>query len=571
MNLSNLLGGGHMRIAIWGAILCLLISCGGGGSSSDATTVPTPNPSPVTPTPAPTPSTPPPSTIEPAGISDSDGHRFLVQSTMGVGRDDIANLQAVGYEQWIEDQIQMPASSQLAYLLSRPEPENNFLGQADRIDAWFRFAVQADDQLRQRVTFALSELMVVSDASILFDTPRGLADYYDTLSINAFGNFRELMEVVTLHPAMGVYLSMLGNEKPDTSRNIRPDENYAREHMQLFTLGLVELNLDGSVKVDSAGEPTPTYNQQIIEGFAHVYTGWTFGGSINFSRPSFNYTVPMVAFPAFHDTGEKRLLSGVVLPAGQAPEEDLEQALDNIFNHPNVAPFISLHLIRKLVTANPSPAFINRVSLVFNNDASGQRGNLKAVIRAILLDEEARTITNETGGKLVEPILRLVQLWRAYDASAASGRFFFPQPETFFAQAPLRSPSVFNFFSPNYAPPGEISNQGLISPEMQITNETTTASTHNYLALAVFLQNSSTTDLREDAVAINIASELAFANDPDALIARASKRLLGRPPSDSLRLQIEEMLTQIPANETAFRVTEVIHAIVTSNEFARQP
>lgn len=489
---------------------------------------------------------------------------------MGVDQDDVAALQALGYEQWIDEQLQLPASSQLAYIISLPEPANNFQGQANRIDAWFRYAVQGDDQLRQRVAFALSELMVVSDSSTLFDTPTGLADYYDTLSAHAFGNFRTLMEAVTLHPAMGVYLSMLGNEKPDTSRNIRPDENYAREHMQLFTLGLVELNMDGSIKNDTLGEPIPTYNQQVIEGFAHVYTGWTFGDSADFNRPSFNFTIPMEAFPAFHDTAPKALLNGVVLAADQTPEQDLTQALDNIFNHPNVAPFVSRHLIQKLVTANPSPAYINRVALVFGDDGNSQRGNMDAVVRAILLDAEAQAPVGDAAGKLVEPILRLVQLWRAYNASAASDRFFFPAPEQFFAQAPLRSPSVFNFFSPFYAPPGEISDQGLVSPEMQITNETTIASTHNYFASAIFLQNSSTPDLREDVIAIDIASDIALAGDREALIESVATRLLGRPPSASLRIQIDELLDRIPASDAAFRVTEVIHAVVTSTEFARQ-
>lgn len=418
----------------------------------------------------------------------------------------------------------------MAYITSLPEPENNFLGQANRIDAWFRYAVQGDDQLRQRVTFALSELMVVSDSSMLFNTPAGLADYYDTLSAHAFGDFRTLMEAVTLHPAMGVYLSMLGNEKPDASRNIRPDENYAREHMQLFTLGLVELNMDGSVKNDALGEPIPTYNQQIIEGFAHVYTGWTFGGSANFNRPSFNFTTPMEAF------------------------QDLTQALDNIFKHPNVAPFVSRHLIQKLVTANPSPAYINRVALAFSDDGNGQRGNLEAVVRAVLLDTEARAPMGDAGGKLVEPLLCLVQLWRAYNVSAASGRFFFPAPEQSFAQGPLRSPSVFNFFSPFYAPPGEISDQGLVSPEMQITNETTIASTHNYLAIAIFLQNSSTPVLREDTIAIDIASDLALAGDRETLIESVATRLLGQPPSASLRTQIDDLLDRIPASDADFRV-----------------
>jgi uncharacterized protein (DUF1800 family) len=576
-----------MRIGFLFCLLALLSACGGGGAQSSSaapstaapsTAAPSTNPAPTTST---NPSTPPatqtppstespPPTPTPAAISVSDAHRFLRQSTMGIDQDDIAALQTTGFEQWIEDQTQLPASNQLDYLNSLPEPPNNFQGQANRLDAWFRHAVQGDDQLRQRVAFALSELMVVSDASVLFNTPEGLADYYDTLANHAFGNFRDLMQAVTLHPAMGVYLSMLGNEKPDTSKNIRPDENYARELMQLFTLGLVEINMDGSTITDNNGEPVPTYTQAIIEGFAHVYTGWTFGGSTRFTRPSRDYTVPMEAFTDCHDMNEKQLLKGVVLPAGQSPEQDLTQALDNVFNHPNVSPFVSRHLIQKLVTANPSPAYINRVALVFSDDGNGQRGNLKAVVEAILLDTEARTAATDNGGKLVEPILRLVQLWRAYNASAANGKFFFPQPEKFFAQAPLRSPSVFNFFSPNYSPSGELSDQGLVSPEMQITNETTIASTHNYLASAVFLQNSETLNLRDDVVAIDIASDIALASDTEALITSVSTRLLGRPPTESLRVQIDSMLAQIPANELTFRTAEVIHAIATSTEFAQQ-
>jgi uncharacterized protein (DUF1800 family) len=573
-----------MRMGFLCLFIVLLSACGGGGGSSSAE-APAPALAPVAPPsstpPATTPPPPiippptvpptiPPSDPVPSGISLSEGHRFLIQSTMGIDQDDVAALQALGFEPWIDEQIQHPVSNQLAYLASLPEPANNFQGQANRIDAWFRYAVQGDDQLRQRVAFALSELMVVSDSSTLFNTPTGLADYYDTLATHAFDNFRTLMQAVTLHPAMGVYLSVLGNEKPDASRNIRPDENYARELMQLFTLGLVELNMDGSVKIDSSGEPIPTYDQQIIEGFAHVYTGWTFGGSTNFDRPSFNFTIPMQAFPDFHDTAPKALLSGVVLPAGQTPEQDLDQALDNIFNHPNVAPFVSRHLIQKLVTANPSLAYVNRVALVFSDDGNGQRGNLAAVVKAILLDTEARSLANDSGGKLVEPILRLVQLWRAYNASAASGRFYFPSPEQSFAQAPLRSPSVFNFFSPFYAPPGEISDRGLVSPEMQITNETTIASTHNYFAIAVFLQNSSTPDLRDDVIAIDIASDIALAGDREALIDSVTIRLLGSAPSTSLRIQIDELLNRAPTDNAEFTVTEVIHAVVTSTEFARQ-
>jgi uncharacterized protein (DUF1800 family) len=452
---------------------------------------------------------------------------------------------------------------------SLPAPENAFEGQRNRMDAWFRFAINGEDQLRQRVAFALSEIMVVSDRGVLFNYPNGLAYYYDTLAQGAFGNFRDLMEAVTLTPAMGVYLSMLGNEKPDPARNIRPDENYARELMQLFTIGLVELDIDGRQTLDGDGQPIPTYDQSIIEGFAHVYTGWTFANSQSFHQPSYIFAAPMQAYPAFHDTGTKTLLNGVVLPAGQTPQKDLDDALDNIFAHPNVGPFICKQLIQRLVTTNPSPAYVARVARVFNDDGTGVRGNLRAVVRAILLDSEARAApAGDAGGKLTEPLLRLVGVWRAYGAAAPSGRYLFPNPDLFFAQAPLRAPSVFNFFRPHYAPPGEIRDRGLVSPEMEITNETTTSSVNNYLAYAIYLRHSQVAGLGDDDIVIDIDAELPFANDAGVLATRAADRLLGGAISDGLRAEAVGMANRWPATERAARVVEVIHAIASSPEYA---
>ena len=502
-------------------------------------------------------------------ITTAEAVRFLRQATFGPTDADVAHLKAIGYSAWIDEQIAAAPTYELTYMATLPAPPNSGVGEANRIDAWFQAAIHGDDQLRQRIAFALSEIMVVSDRSALFDTPNGLAYYYDQLTRLAFGNFRDLMETVTLTPAMGVYLSMLGNEKPDPVRNIRPDENYARELMQLFTLGLVQLNLDGTPKVDGTGVPLPTYTQPIIEGFAHVYTGWTYGGSAGFHLPSYNFTTPMQAFSAFHDTGSKTLLNGFVVPAGQTPQKDLDDALDNIFEHANVAPFVSKQLIQRLVNVNPSPAYVQRIATVFNNDGKGVRGNLAAVVKAILLDSEARTTpASDASGKLTEPLLRLTALWRAYGAAAASGRYLFANPEVFFGQAPLRAGSVFNFFRPQYAPPGEITTRGLVSPEMQITNETTTSSTNNYLAFIVFLRNSSTANLAADDIAIDISGELPFANDTSALVDRAANRLLGGDISNGLRSDAIGMANLWPAANADIRVAEVIHAIVTSPEFA---
>ena len=553
------------RSILLSAVILALGACGGGGGGSSSSTAPAPAPTPTPPAPVP-PVEPPPNEIN---ISMAEGARFLRQASFGPADGDVTSLQTIGYEVWIDNQMIAPASSQLLHLASLPTPENAFEGQTNRLEAFFQHALENDDQLRQRMAFALSEIMVVSDDGILFNRPGGLASYYDMLSSHAFGNFRDLIEAVTLHPAMGVYLSMLGNEKPDTARNIRPDENYARELLQLFTIGLVELNLDGTPRLNSSGQMIPTYDQSIIEGFAHVNTGWTFGGSPAFTSPRPNFLVPMQAFPDFHDTGEKQLLNGFVVPAGQTPEQDLADALDNIFAHQNVGPFISIRLIQRFTSANPSPAYVERVATVFNDNGNGVRGDLGAVIKAILLDDEARTVVaGGTGGKLVEPLLRLVSLWRAFDASAANGRYVYPQPNLAFGQAPLRSPSVFNFFSPDYAPSGELSVQGLVSPEMQITNETTTASVNDYLAFSIYIRNSSAANLGEQAIAIDIAPYLGLAGAPEALLDRMAEKLTGGVISSELRTQALAMINTIPGNQPAFRVTEAIHQIASSVEFA---
>ncbi|XOV86171.1 MAG: DUF1800 family protein [Pseudomonadota bacterium] len=549
------------RVILCGLVVTLLLGCGGGGSSGSG-------PGPVTPAiPAPTPAPAPP---DQTALTLEEAHRFLRQATFGPTTDAVIELRESGIEPWLNRQLFTPATLQVPYMLSLPEPQNNFVAQANRVDAWFQAALQGEDQLRQRVAFALSQILVVSERGALFNAPYGLATYYDLLAQRAFGNYRDLLEAVTLSPAMGVYLSMLGNEKPDEARNIRPDENYARELMQLFTIGLVELNLDGTPRLDSNGLTIPTYDQSVIEGFAHVFTGWTYGGSPRFRSPRRNFTRPMQAFADFHDTNPKRLLGGLVLPAGQTPEQDLAMALDNIFEHPNVAPFVSRQLIQKLVSANPSRAYVERVARVFNDDGNGIRGNLGAVVRAILLDEEARSPgQGETGGKLTEPLLRLTALWRAFDARSEEGTYYFPSPEDAFSQAPLRAPSVFNFFSPDFAPSGEIKLASLVSPEMQITNETTSSSVNNYLAFAIFLRNSRSANLRPRDIYLSLEDDVAFASNPSVLVQRIADKLLGGTISDELRAETEALVALWQGPDG--RVMEAIHSIASSPEFAVLP
>lgn len=534
-----------MRGAAVASLAALLVACGGGGGSSGGVAPPTP---------------------PPVTITRADAAAFLRQASFGPSSSEVDRVIGQGYSGWIDQQIALSPSLQAPALRALPAPAT----QDDRVDLWFRHAVQGPDQLRLRVAFALSQILVVSERSGLSQFPVALAVYYDMLTQNAFGNFRELMEQVALSPAMGIYLSHLGNQKPNLALNIRPDENFAREMLQLFTLGLVELNPDGAVRRDAQNQPIPTYDQAVIENFARIYTGWMFSGSPSFGQPSFNFDQPMQAFEAFHDTGPKTLLRGTALPAGQTARADLEAALDNLFAHPNVAPFIAIQLIQRLTVSNPSPAYVGRVAARFENNGSGARGDLAAVVRAILLDAEARSPAADGPGKLIEPLMRLTALWRAFNGRASSGRYRLNNADLLVGQGPLRSPSVFNFYRPDYAPPGEMRTAGLVAPEMEIANEATVAYMANLLAFATFAGNSATVNPGPDDILIDITSEQQLAGNAAQLVDRVADKLLGGAISAALRGEAIAMAERSPASASVGRVAEVIHTIVTSPEYVVQ-
>jgi uncharacterized protein (DUF1800 family) len=574
--------------------LLLLASCGGGsgGSSSNSTSTVAP---------------PPP-------ISKAEAYRFLNQGTFGATETDANTLiglgdSSTGYSRWIDSQIIREPSLLLPAVEAaypNPVPQGFNVGSlnAVRLERWFANVLQGEDQLRQRVAFALSEIFVVSQVGALLNLPNATASFHDMLARNAFGNFRVLLEDVTLHPAMGVYLSMLGNQKAVTGTNLRPDENYAREMMQLFSIGLVELNMDGSVRTDASGQPIPTYNQNVIEGFSRVFTGWkwdcpstlpacTFANTRPQIAPvlGYNQVKPMRLFTEQHETGSKLVLSypgaaltNATIPAGQTGAKDLQDALDNVFNHPNVAPFISKQLIQKLVTSNPSPAYVRRVAERFNNDGNGNRGNLEAVVRAILLDPEARSAPRgNAAGKLKEPLLRLTQFWRAYDATSRSGKLgaagnFSGGVSAVFGQAQGSSPSVFNFFSPFYAPPGEIADAGRVAPEMQLATEYLNTQIANFFWTQALSRTHNATNLGVDVMYINTSAELLVASDSEALINRVAERLLGGATqmSAGLKTQAKAQIdrTAVPATNPgtalATRTADAIFFVVTSPEFALQ-
>ncbi len=506
-------------------------------------------------------------------ISQAEAYAFLNKASFGATAEDAEHLIDLEFDVWLDEQVAEPASLQLPYLQSLPKPQNIGLLNIDRVDQWYRNVINGPDQLRQRVAFALSEIFVVSQLSALGQAPYALADYYDQLALHAFGNFRQLMEVVTLHPAMGAYLSMLGNQKPNLALNIRPDENYARELMQLFSIGLVELNIDGTQKLDGMGQPIPTYSQSIIEGFAHVYTGWHYANAPSFEqarRSDDNQVVPMQLYPDFHDDGAKLLLNGEMTAANQGGELDLQQALDNIFNHANVGPFIAIRLIQRLVSSNPSAAYIERIATVFNNNGVGVRGDLEAVVRAILLDPEAGNAIAAAGqGKLKEPLLRVTQLLRVFDARSNSGKFPFAGAYVIFGQGPLQAPSVFNFFTPFYAPTGEIQAANQVSPEMEIATEYLNTQLTNYFFGQAFVNTSASTTLGDDDVYIDIDDEIALAGDDAALIDSVALQLLGGGVSASLQAELERMLLLLAGNPEA-KVGEAIFLIVSSPEYAVQ-
>lgn len=515
------------------------------------------------------------SALAQATPAQAEAARLLTQATFGPTTAEIERVLDLGVEGWLNDQLNRPAT------LHRPELEgpggiNAALADitsAQRQEIWWRYSLNAPDQLRQRVAFALSEILVVSeDHTQLHDKPLLLAEYYDILLRNAFGNYRQLLQEVTLSPAMGLYLSMLRNDKPHPATGRRPDENFAREVQQLFSIGLHQLNRDGSVRLDAGGKPLPTYGQEDIEHFARAFTGWTWADAgTNWNTRGSSYQ-PMIAFEERHDTDAKTLLGGTVLPAGQTAAQDLQGALDNLFLHPNVAPFISRRLIQRLMSSNPSPGYIDRVAAVFENNGSGMRGDLRSVVYAILIDSEARSAAGPHAGKPREPLLRLTAVWRAFGARAQSGKYVYPHAETDFFQAALRSPSVFNFFRPDFRAPGEIADSDLYSPEFQIQNESQSITGVNVMTRAIrrhYLDALTPED--NDTIYIRIATEKSLATDPAALVSHLDLLLLYGRMSAAMRGALIDYLETLPMDDGGTqRAVDAIFLVATSPEFAVQ-
>jgi uncharacterized protein (DUF1800 family) len=528
------------------SLVLLLAACGSGKSEDEATGVAAEQP------------------------TQAAAARFLTQATYGPSSESINQLAASTYGAWLDAEF---AKRQTLHRTTLDQVAADLVAAGGTIsptnfyDSYWQQAVTGDDPLRQRVTFALSQIFVISFAdATLRNQPRGVASYYDMLGANAFGNFRDLLEGVALHPMMGIYLSHLKNQKEDQATGRVPDLNFAREITQLFTIGQYQLNTDGSSVLGSNGSAAAAYTSADLSGLSQVFTGWSwyagatpalrtsrrfFGNDANASRD----WQPMQAYngyaanTAFHSVSPKNFL-GVTIPAQTTPdtEGDLKIALDTLFNHPNVGPFIGKQLIQRLVSSNPSPAYVARVAAAFNNNGAGVRGDMKALWRAILLDPEARSVSSSTSaGKVREPVVRLANFLRAFKASSVSGQFTgignTDDPATRLNQTPMTAPSVFNFYRPGYVPTSQtISAAGVVVPELQITHDVSVAGYMNYLRSWV------TVNTGRD-IQLDYSAELALAETPAALLDRLNLLLFAGTLPDALRAQLLAAITSrtIPA------------------------
>lgn len=535
----------------------------------------------------------------------------MLQAQFSASDAEITQVRAQGYAAWLTTQFNAaPGSKGFDWLDQQGYGvinASNFFDASYPGDfmAWHQL-LTAPDAVRKRIALALSEFFVVSLSGLDVSwRSHMMAHYWDTLCANALGNFRQLLQDVTLNPAMGLYLNTRGNQKENPTTGRQPDENYAREVMQLFTIGLYQLNLDGTLKLDANGERQETYTQSDITNLARVFTGYdldqsqnvntvitlTGGGTRNIPNTAFT-RLPMVLNASRHSTLAATVL-GTTIAANTDGATALKTALDTLFNHPNVGPFFGRQMIQRLVTSNPSPAYVGRVASAFNNNGAGVRGDLKAVFAAILLDDEARNaagLTQATFGKLREPMLRLVQWGRTFGIQSARGTwkiFDASNPATQLGQSPLRSPSVFNFFRPGYVPPSTaLAASGAVAPEFQLVNE---SSVGGYLnAMQGVIRNGIYVNAPESPgsgnnpatngydITASYTAELALVTDATALVARLNLLLCaGQLSADTQALIVTALnATVVTATSTDAvkrdRIASAVLLVMASAEYLVQ-
>ncbi|MEM7781119.1 MAG: DUF1800 domain-containing protein [Pseudomonadota bacterium] len=534
--------------------------------------------------------------------TDTQAARFGLQAGLSVNEGDIQEMRRDGYEAWLDremdQQIELSAEQFLSSLGFEDVTDDQFFFRSDPADymIWNQL-LTGNNSVRKRAALALSEFFVVSVNNITIWPSTAIGAYWDILKDNAFGNFRDLIEAITLNAAMGVFLNTLGNQKADPNTGRVPDENYGREIMQLFSIGLFELNLDGSIRTDGAGNPIETYTNEDVTGIAKVFTGYhyNYSDNIQFSSPPSQPNLdvpearllrapmssdPAVRFPFGRDTHslEEKSFLGTTIPANTGPEESLRIAMDTLFNHPNVGPFFGQQMIQRLVTSNPSPGYVQRVAQAFNNNGSGVRGDLRAVFKAVLLDDEALSdgsLTSTTFGKLREPMLRFAQWGRTFGAESASGAWLMQnlsERSNRLGQSPLRSPSVFNYFRPGYTPPNSQADaNNLLAPEFQLVNETTAASYINFMERSIDGRGGWMFDVKG-----TYSAEIPIAHDSTALLDRLDLLLTAGQLSEATRNTIQSALDATPVAQTADEETKLrqIHRavllVMVSNDYLVQ-
>ncbi|HZV68522.1 MAG TPA: DUF1800 domain-containing protein [Saprospiraceae bacterium] len=508
-----------------------------------------------------------------------EASRFLSQATLGADLETIKKVADQGFENWINEQIDVPPSNTLEtmkdvfadiiewYFLNGGDPDEvlTMPNWTTFNYTWWENHMQGKDLLRQRVALALSEVYVISFDSDLSGQGFGLADYYDILLKYSFGNFEDMLYAISLHPCMGYYLSHLNNPREIPSENIHSDENYAREIMQLFTIGLFELNQDGTRKTDGQGKWIPTYDQADIKELAKVFTGLGVGGVVEnefVDDPYFgldiyvaDMTRPMIMYEEWHQPGSKKMLDGYVIPGGQNGLKDIKDAIHRLAIHPNVGPFLGKQLIQRLVTSNPSPAYVERIAAVFADNGHHVRGDMSAVIKAILLDPEARTcqsLEDANFGKLTEPFLRYTQFTKAVPMEQFYGRYWNVAYGFWGAtgQIPLGARTVFNFYLPDYQPLGPVTENGLVGPEFQIHNSRTSIEFMNQAndwAVWGYVMDDWEND--NPHVTFNIDELKSLARDPETLVNRLDMIFTHGSLSQHTRDLIKEAITPFHDND----------------------
>ncbi len=528
-------------------------------------------------------------------VTRAQAARLLQQATFGPTLRELDRVQQVGIAAWIDDQItNQPATPHRKYIEqiyadfngSRTDltysfnEMDQFINGNNATTPFARAAISGPDQLRQRVAFALSQILVASRRDPnLENKPLAMTDYYDIFVRNAFGNYADVLREVTFHPVMGRYLSHVGNQKARPEINQYPDENYAREVQQLFTIGLWELNPDGSRQLDGFGQPIPTYGNAQITEFARVFTGLWFGGQGwgNGGWTDDDSSVPMQMWAEKHDFGAKTLQRGYTIPARAPTVEnalrDVDDALRNLFEHPNTPPFISRQLIQFLVTSNPSTNYVARVAAKFANNGSGKRGDLGAVVKAILLDEEARDARWFSGapefGRLKEPVHRAMAIARAGRLDQYAGLLWWTWGEFNSAafQEPGYSPSVFNFFRPGYQPPGLLTQYGLVGPAFQITDSYSSISLPNKLWEFTETGLSHYSDY---GFAPDYADLLPVSDNSGALVDQVNVLFCGGSMSAATRDNLVNAVNQIASYDRLLRIRVAVYLAATCPEGAVQ-